>query len=59
MAYNSNKPLGENGAYWAERMRMYEQAFSNKNTKMSAQIEAAFSKANSNIRVCSRKSIAI
>ncbi len=44
-----DKALGENGAYWAQRMRFYEQACAQKNAKITAEIEAAFSKANSDI----------
>ncbi len=44
-----DKALGENGAYWAQRMRFYEQACARKNAKITAEIDAAFSKANSDI----------
>ncbi len=50
MANNASKSLGESGAYWAERMRVYEQACSQKNAKILAQIEAALSKANSSVK---------
>ncbi len=44
-----DKALGENGAYWAQRMRFYEQACARKNLKITAEIDAAFSKANADI----------
>lgn len=45
----SNKPLGENGAYWSERMRIYEKVCAEKNAKFTKEIEAAFRKANADI----------
>ncbi len=44
-----DKALGENGVYWAQRMRFYEQACARKNLKITAEIDAAFSKARSDI----------
>ncbi len=44
-----DEALGENGAYWARRMRVYEQACAQKNLKISAEIADAFSRANANI----------
>ncbi len=44
-----DEALGENGAYWAQRMRFYEQACARKNLKITAEIDAAFSKASSDI----------
>lgn len=50
MSNNSNKPIGESGAFWSESMRVYEQGCSKKNAKILAQIEAVLSKANSNVK---------